>query len=120
VSRDAVSEICRVPGVEFPIFEASQDVDVVHVLMSDEVGVSCRLRGPGPVKPALRARHGWSCRLTWVPTAWGPVKSALRAYHGPPVKAAPPGPPTVLRPRAKPRDKKGGQPEAVLPFCFTG
>ena len=58
VSRDALSEICRVPGVEFPIFQASQDVDVVHVLLSDEVRVGCRLRGPGPLKPALRARHG--------------------------------------------------------------
>ena len=30
----------------------------MHVLLSDAVGVSCRLRSPGPVKPALRARHG--------------------------------------------------------------
>ena len=105
VVGDAFSQIGRVAGVEVAIFGASEDVDVVHVLVSDAGRGGC-LPLRELLAPAIRTA--------------GPVKSALRARP----RASRKGRllrnlPTCLRPRAKPRDKKG-RADSALPFLFYG
>ena len=102
----ALTEVCGVAGVEIAVPETAEDVDVVHVLVSDAGRGGCLLlRGllasaihtSGPVKSALRARPRASRK-----------RSLLRSLL------------TCLRPGAKPRDKEREQPR-LLPFpCFTG
>jgi len=43
----AGDSLAEVAGIEVAVFAASDDVDVVHVLVSDDSGDSCRLHG-GP------------------------------------------------------------------------
>jgi hypothetical protein len=80
--------ICRVNGVELPIFEASQKVDVVHVLLSDEVRGGCQLGGLGPCSRRRPPGHALVLQAHMIAICLGPLKSPLRAYYGPLVKAA--------------------------------